>query len=177
MDVKRLMRRQVPTCKPDDTLNTAARMMWEEGCGAVPVVDVDFRPVGFLTDRDICMAAYTQGRALRDISVGTAMAGKLVCCEEGDELEHAAQLMRDNCLRRLPVVDGRGVLGGLLSLDDIACESQRSLRGATDRNLTGLVGEIYGRICSMRCRRRHSPDAPVHSSSLDAPKYRQEQRS
>lgn len=177
MDVKRLMRHRVPTCKPDDTLNTAARMMWEEGCGSVPVVDVDFRPVGFLTDRDICMAAYTQGRSLRDISVDTAMARKLVCCEEGDELEHAAQLMRDNCLRRLPVVDGRGVVVGLLSLDDIACESQRNLRGAADHNLTGLIGEVYGRICSARCRRRHSPDPPMHSSSLDTLNYPREQRS
>jgi CBS domain-containing protein len=171
MNVKQLMRHRVPTSKPEDTLNTAARMMWEEGCGSVPVVDAQFRPVGFLTDRDICMAAYTQGRSLRDISVDTAMARTVVCCEEGDELEHAVQLMRDNCLRRLPVVNGRGVLIGLLSLDDIACESQRNLRGATDHNLTGLVGDIYGRICSTRCRRRHSPDPPVHSSSRYAVNY------
>ena len=105
------------------------------------------------------------------------MARKLVCCDEGDDLDHTAQLMRDNCLRRLPVVDSRGVLVGLLSLDDIACESQRSLRGATDRDLTGLVEEIYGRMCSTRCRRRHSPDPPVHSSSLDALNYRREQQS
>ena len=168
MNVKQLMRHRVSTCAPTDTLNTAARIMWEQGGGSVPVVDVDFRPVGFLTDRDICMAAYTQGRSLKDIRIDTAMARTLVSCEEGDELDHAAQLMRDNCVRRLPVVDSRGVLVGLLSLDDIACESQRKLRGATDRNLTGLVGEIYGRICSMRCRRRHSSDPPVHSSPVEA---------
>lgn len=177
MDVKRVMRHRVPSCKSDDTLNSAARMMWEECCGSVPVVNGDFRPIGFLTDRDICMAAYTQGRSLREISVDTAMARTLVCCEEGDELDHAAQLMRDNCLRRLPVVNGRGVLVGLLSLDDIACESQRNLRGATDRNLTAVVGEVYGWICSARCRRRHSQDPPVHSSSFDALNYPREQRS
>ena len=177
MDVKRLMRHRVPTCKSDDTLNTAARMMWEEGCGCVPVVNVDFRPVGILTDRDISMAAYTQGRSLHDISVDSAMARKLVCCEQGDELDHAVQLMRDNCLRRLPIVDDRGVLVGLLTLEDIACESQRNVRGATNRNLTDLVGEVYGRICSTRCRRRHSPDPPVHSSSADALYYRRYQRS
>jgi CBS domain-containing protein len=168
MDVKHLMRHQVAHCKPDDSLNIAAQMMWEESCGSIPVVDGNFRPVGFLTDRDICMAAYTQGRSLREISVDTAMSTRPVCCGEGDELVHASQLMRDHCLRRLPVVDGRGILVGLLSLDDIACESQRNLRGATDHNLAGLVGEVYGRICSTRCRRRHSQDPPLHSSSHSA---------
>jgi CBS domain-containing protein len=147
MDVKRLMRHQVPNCRPDDTLNTAAQIMWEEACGAVPVVDADLRPVGFLTDRDICMAAYTQGRSLGEIKVDTAMARRVVCCGEGDHLAHAAQLMRDSCLRCLPVVNGRGVLVGLLLLDDIACESRRNLRGATDHNLAGLVADVYGSIC------------------------------
>jgi CBS domain-containing protein len=168
MNAKQLMRHRVSACTPADTLNTAARIMWEQGGGSVPVVNVNIRLVGFLTDRDICMAAYTQGRSLKDIRVDTAMARTLFYCEVRDELDHAAQLMRDNCVRRLPVVDGRGVLVGLLSLDDIACESQRKLRGATDRNLTGLVAEICGRICSTRCRRRHSSDPPVHSSPVEA---------
>ena len=164
MDVKRIMRHQIPNCGPDDTLNMAARIMWEEGCGSVLVVDPECRPVGFLTDRDICMAAYTQGRRLAEIKVETAMARRIVCCAEEDDLSHAMKLMRDSCLSRLPVVDGQGVLVGLLSLDDLGCESQRILRGATDRNLAGLVAEVYGSICSTRCRRRHSPDPPLHSS-------------
>lgn len=165
MDVKRLMKHQVRTCRPDDVLNTAAQVMWEEACGSVPVVDADFRPVGFLTDRDICMAAYTQGRPLGEIRVETAMARSLVCCGSEDDLTRAAQLMRDNCLRRLPVVDDRGVLVGLLSLDDVACESKRNLRGATDHALAGVVADVYGSIAATRCRRRHSPDPPLVSSS------------
>lgn len=49
MDVKRVMKHQVRTCRPDDVLNTAAQIMWEEACGSVPVVDADSRPVGFLS--------------------------------------------------------------------------------------------------------------------------------
>jgi len=110
MDVKRLMKHEVRTCRPHDSLNAAAQIMWEQACGSVPVVDGNSRPVGFLTDRDICMAAYTQGRPMHEITVETAMARKVVSCSSDDKLEHAAQLMRDNCLRRLPVVDSGGVL-------------------------------------------------------------------
>lgn len=166
MDIKRLMKHQIRTCRPQDSLNEAAQIMWEEACGSVPVVDEDSRPVGFLTDRDICMAAYTQGRPLSELKVETAMARRVVFCGKEDDLRHATQVMRDNCLRRLPVIDSRGVLVGLLSLDDIACESQRNLRGASDHNLAGLVGDVYGSICSTRCRRRHSPDPPLVSSGV-----------
>ena len=165
MDVKRLMKHEVRTCHPYNSLNDAAQIMWEEACGSVPVVSEDFRPVGFLTDRDISMAAYTQGRPLGELKVETAMARSVVSCGSEDDLTHAAQVMRDNCVRRLPVIDSRGVLVGLLSLDDIACESQRNLRGASDYNLARLVADVYGLICSTRCRRRRSPDPPLVSSS------------
>jgi CBS domain-containing protein len=164
MDVKRLMKHEVRTCRPDDSLNTAAQIMWEEACGSVPVLDEESRPIGFLTDRDICMAAYTQGRPLGDLKVESAMARSIVSCGSDDDLAHAMRLMRNNSLRRLPVVDSRGVLVGLLSLDDIACESQRNLRGATDHNLAAAVGDVYGAIASTRCR-RHSSHPPLVSSS------------
>ncbi len=165
MEVKRLMKHQVRVCRPQDSLNDAAQIMWEEACGSVPVVDEDFRPVGFLTDRDICMAAYTQGRALHDLKVEMAMARKVISCRNEDDVEDAGRLMRETLVRRLPVLDGLGALVGLLSLDDIACESQRNLRGANDHKLAGLIADIYGSICSTRCRRRHSPDSPLVSSS------------
>lgn len=165
MNVKRLMKHQVRTCRPDDSLNEVAQIMWDEACGSVPVVDEHYRPVGFLTDRDICIAAYTQGRPLRELKVESAMARSVISCGSEEDLEHAARLMRENCVRRLPVVDAHGVLVGLLSLDDVACESQRSLRGASDHNLAALVADVYGSICFTRCRRRHSPDPPLVSSS------------
>jgi CBS domain-containing protein len=64
MEVRRMMRHSVRTCHPNDSLNDAAQVMWEDVCGSVPVVDDQLKPVGFLSDRDICMAAYTQGAPL-----------------------------------------------------------------------------------------------------------------
>ena len=69
MKVEQIMNREVKTCRPQDSLNRAAQIMWDEPCGAVPVVDDQHRPVGFLTDRDICMAAYTQGKPLEQLRV------------------------------------------------------------------------------------------------------------
>ncbi len=96
MKVEQIMNRDVKTCHLQDSLNQAAKIMWEEPCGAVPVVDEQGRPVGFLTDRDICMAAYTQGKPLDELRVETVMAHKVVSCTTADDLGSAAQLMRQN---------------------------------------------------------------------------------
>lgn len=152
MKVEQLMNRDVKSCGPQDSLNKAAQIMWEEPCGAVPVVDGQRRPVGFLTDRDVCMAAYTQGRPLEEIRVETAMARNLVSCTVEDELSSAAHLMERNRTRRLPVIDRNGILVGLLSLDDLACEAARSLRGGVNDELRNLVLEVHLSINRGRVR-------------------------
>ena len=154
MKVEQIMNRDVKTCRPQDSLNKAAQLMWQEPCGAVPVVDDQRRPIGFLTDRDICMAAYTQGRPLPEIRVETAMAHKVVSCTAEDDLGSAAQLMRQHRTRRLPVIDQEGTLVGLLSLDDLACEAARLLRGGINDELRNLVLEVHLSINRGRVRLR-----------------------
>jgi CBS domain-containing protein len=152
MNVDQIMTRNVKVCHPQDLLNEAARIMWEQPCGAVPVVDEQSRPIGFLTDRDICMAAYTQGKPLDALRVETAMARNVVSCKAEDDLRSAAKQMRDHRIRRLPVIDRDGTLVGLLSLDDLACETahtllgdvnERILRGRTEEELRFLVLEVH----------------------------------
>jgi CBS domain-containing protein len=89
MRVEEIMNRQVEVCRPHDSLNRAAQMMWEKACGAMRVVDEEFKPVGFLTDRDVCIAAYTQGTKLNELRVEGAMARKVVCCKADDDLSSA----------------------------------------------------------------------------------------
>ncbi|MGH8011308.1 MAG: CBS domain-containing protein [Candidatus Binataceae bacterium] len=164
MEVKRIMVHDVKTCGLYDSLNKAAQFMWEHACGCLPIVDGQNRPVGFITDRDICMAAYIHGHTLSALRVEDAMARQVVSCHPDDEIDEAAKIMCQNGLRRLPVVNGGGQLVGLLSIDDLACESQRNLRGGINQELAGLIGRIYGSICSMRCRRRHNSDPPAVGS-------------
>jgi CBS domain-containing protein len=122
MNVEQLMTKVVWTCTAGDSLREAARIMWERDCGCVPVVESDGsgRVVGIVTDRDICMAAYLEGRPLDDLLVGDAMARVLRTCRPGDSLGEAEGLMRAAHVRRLPVVDDAGHLLGVLSLADIA---------------------------------------------------------
>lgn len=141
--VEQIMNPDVKSCHAHDPLNRAAQIMWEQPCGAVPVVDEESRPIGFLTDRDICMAAYTQGKPLQALLVETAMTKKVVACQAEDELTAAAELMQQHRTRRLPVVNRDGVLVGILSLDDLACEAARKLRGGVNVKLRNLVLEVH----------------------------------
>lgn len=152
MKVEQIMNRDAKICRPRDSLNKAAQIMWDAPCGAVPVVDDHHRPVGFLTDRDICMAAYTQGKDLEQLQVETAMARKVVSCAAEDDLRSAAELMRQHRTRRLPVINRDGTLVGLLSLDDLACEAARSLRGGANDELRNLVLEVHLSIHHGRVR-------------------------
>jgi CBS domain-containing protein len=128
MKVQELMARPVETCRPDDTLDRAARIMWERDCGCVPVVqeeDGGARVVGMLTDRDLCMAAYTQGKPLAAVPASSAMAREVRSCRPEDSMQTALGILRANQLHRLPVVDRHDHLVGMLSLADIAREATR----------------------------------------------------
>ena len=111
-------------CRSGDSLDHAAHVMWERACGCVPVVDDEMRPIAMLTDRDVCMAAYTQGRPLAELRVGSAMSSNLLTADAREPLADAERRLCCYGLRRLPVVDAAGVLVGLLSLSDVARAAQ-----------------------------------------------------
>lgn len=120
MKVAELMVAEVTACSPDDALNRAAQIMWENDCGCVPVVDRAARLVAMLTDRDVCMAAYTRGGTLKDIRVSAAMSSELFACRPDDDVLDAQKLMREHQVRRIPVSDDKGRLVGVLSIADTA---------------------------------------------------------
>ena len=119
MKIEQVMTRPVITCRPSDTLNVAAGLMWEHDCGALPVVDDKGAIVGMITDRDICMAAYTAGRDLHSVSVGTGMAKVVLSCLPGDELSDAVETMASGRVRRLPVLDAQRRPIGMISMNDV----------------------------------------------------------
>jgi CBS domain-containing protein len=127
MKVKELMTKDVQACSNGATLNDAARIMWEHDCGVVPVLagDSSDRVTGVITDRDICMAAYSQGKPLCDIPVTSAMAQELCCCTPETPVQEAESLMSDAQVRRLVVVNEDGRLAGILAMADIARTASR----------------------------------------------------
>lgn len=142
-----VMTKDVATCAIGDSLNRAARLMWERRCGCVPVVDESQRVVGMLTDRDVSMAAYTQGRRLDDIAVTTAMSRPARTCLPSASIENVEDLMMAHGVRRLVVVDSSGYACGLLSLDDIArCGGEWDGKGDIDLERVAItLGEIARR--------------------------------
>jgi CBS domain-containing protein len=130
MRIQEVMSNAIATCRPNESLNRAAQIMWEHDCGSVPVVDEELRVVGMITDRDVCMAAYTQGRALSEIPVASACAQVVVSCRLSDTIHTVENLMRAAQIRRLPVIDEHGKLCGVVSLADLARHVHRTGRQA-----------------------------------------------
>ena len=120
MNVGQLMSRNPRTCGSNDPASVAARIMWDSDCGCVPVVDGNDKVIAMITDRDICMAAYTQGRPLTELPVSAAFSRKLVAVHESDDISAAENLMRKHRIRRVPVLDNDGRAVGILSLNDLA---------------------------------------------------------
>jgi CBS domain-containing protein len=152
MKVNEVMTREVWTCRADDTANRAAQIMWEKDCGCAPVVDADGRLVGMITDRDVCMGAYTQGRALGEIRVADVMSKDVHSCGSDATIDYAEKLMREHRIRRIPVVDFAGRPMGLLSLDDLALEVGRA--GTKKELKVEDVALTLAAVCKPRSERR-----------------------
>ncbi|HEV8245190.1 MAG TPA: CBS domain-containing protein [Polyangiaceae bacterium] len=120
MHISNLANRNVHTCSADDTLESAARVMWEADVGCLVVVDNEHHPIAMITDRDVAMAAYTQGSCLRDIPVRHAMSRRLLACRADSAVGEAEALMQREQIRRLPVVSDQGELVGIVALGDLA---------------------------------------------------------
>jgi CBS domain-containing protein len=153
MKVQQLMTREVKVCTESDTLNRAAQLMWKSDCGCIPVISAngDGKLLGIVTDRDIAMAAYTQGKQLSAIPVTTAMAHKVIACHANDGISQAEALMRDNQVRRLPVLDQNEHLVGVVSLNDLAREAEREASTGKRAEVTkDAVAETLASVCEPR---------------------------
>ena len=128
MKVKDLMTTDVKRCSPETNLASAAKIMWEGDCGAVPVTDERDHVVGVITDRDICIAAATRSSREGEIPVRDVISKAAYTCSPGDDVRAALDTMKARKVRRLPVVDQGGRLVGIVSIHDIA-QQARSRNG------------------------------------------------
>ena len=153
MKVENLMTKEVASCGPDDTLNDAARIMWERDCGFVPITESgeNRRVVGIVTDRDICIAAYTRGQVLGQIRVGDVMSTGIRSCTPAEDLASVEAAMSRAQIHRMPVVDDADQLLGVISLADMAREAARE---AGSRRQEVTVKEIGETLAAIRQPRR-----------------------
>jgi len=147
MKVSDLMTTPARTCRLSDDLGVPARLMWECDCGAVPVVDDAGKAVGMVTDRDIAMACYLQGKSPQTVLVSSITSRPLVSVRPDDGLAAAEQAMSDAQVRRVPVIDGGGQPLGILSLNDLA----RNVRPLAKDELGPVpVASTLAAICAPR---------------------------
>jgi len=133
--VRDIMTRSPACCGVDTPLEEVARMMIMHDCGEIPVVDADGKPIGVVTDRDICCRTVAQGRNPLEMTAGQVMSSPCVTVRVDDSLRECCEVLESQMIRRVPVVDANGVCCGIVSQADIA-------RGADARETAELLREV-----------------------------------
>jgi len=123
-----IMRRDVHLASPDDTVQQAARQMREEDTGALPVGEGD-RLVGMVTDRDVAVRLAAEGRDPSRTKVREVMSPEVRYVFEDEDLEHVADNMAEQQVRRLPVMNRQKRLVGVVSIADIAKAAKPHVAG------------------------------------------------
>jgi len=120
--VGRICNRDVVMIEKTASVAEAARRMRAHHVGNLVVVEQespDPIPIGIVTDRDLVVEVLAEGVELRTVTVGDVMSFDLATAREDNDLSDTIKRMRAKAVRRLPVVDARGVLAGIISIDDL----------------------------------------------------------
>lgn len=144
MKIKSLMTSPAVTVQPNDTLAHAANLLWNHDCGALPVVDKEGRVGAMVTDRDVCIAAWSTGKPLAELRVRDAMSQSIVTARADDTLALAVDRMAMHQVHRLPVVDEHERPVGILSLNDLA------RRGDKDPEVGKRALQALAAVCRLR---------------------------
>ena len=139
MNVKDVMTASVVAVGAGESAALAARLLSRRNVGALPVCGDRGRLVGMVTDRDIAVRCVAADRDPRATAVGEIMTRRVVSVEPETDARAAAQLMRAEQVRRLPVTS-RGKVVGMVSLADLA--GQPACAADATACLTGISDSI-----------------------------------
>jgi IMP dehydrogenase len=138
------------TLRPEQTIGEALQLMKEYKIGGIPIVDGAGLLVGILTNRDLRFEKHLQKKI-----AGVMTTGKLITAPEGTDLKKAETILQDNKVEKLPVVDKRGKLKGLITYRDIiklkshpnSCKDKygRLMVGAA----VGVTADIIDRVAAL----------------------------
>lgn len=119
MKVREMMHKGVEWVSPDTSITAMAEMMQEGDIGAIPVGEND-RLVGMVTDRDLAVRGLVKGTDISKLTAKDVMTKGVTWCRDSDSATEAARLMETKHIRRLPVIDEKKRMVGMLSLGDIS---------------------------------------------------------
>lgn len=145
MKIKEVMTTDAKATWITESLADAAKKMWENDCGVLPIIKDGRKVVGMITDRDICMAIAMRDRIPSAISVEEVMNRIVYAAEAEEDIEQALQTMREHKVRRLPVLNLEGELQGIVSMNDIVLKAKGS--GKKPRIDYGDVVKTFQAIC------------------------------
>jgi CBS domain-containing protein len=130
MKIQEIMTKDPSCVTPDATVREAAQVMKREDVGIVPVVDgqTEKRLIGLVTDRDIAIRCIADGKdgtcRVRDVM----SSDDLATCSQNDDVENVMSAMRTEKVRRIPIVDERGALVGIVSQADVLTKTRDTSR-------------------------------------------------
>jgi len=138
MQVKEIMTPNPACCTADTSLQEVARMMVDNDCGEIPIVRsrTDRTVIGVVTDRDIVCRLIAAGKDPMDYTAEACMSTPVVAVRESTPLEKCAQIMEESKIRRVPVVDGGGMVCGIVSQADIAKHASRRITAELLRDVS-----------------------------------------
>lgn len=141
MKASELMTAQPVSCSPGDSIQDAAKLMDAYDVGSLPVVEGgdNTRLTGIVTDRDITVRAVAIGRF--DARVADVMTGNPSTVRKDDDVDVVARIMAEEQVRRIPVVDERGAVIGMIAQADLALHDDV----VSDRTVGRVVERISER--------------------------------
>jgi CBS domain-containing protein len=133
MRVKDLMTKTPFCCTDKHTIQHAASLMKSHDVGAIPVVTSceEGKLLGIITDRDICIKAVATDQGTCAFEVSEVMTKSPYACHADDSIEACEALMEQHQIRRIPVVDDKGICVGIVSQADIALRDSADHAGRT----------------------------------------------
>jgi CBS domain-containing protein len=122
MNVQEIMTSNPACCTRDFMLQDVARLMVDNDCGCIPVVD-DFEsrhPIGVITDRDIICRTVAVDQNPLELTAADCMSQPCISLDRRASIEECCELLEQKQIRRVAVVDERGRCCGIVAQADIA---------------------------------------------------------
>ena len=107
-------------CSPNTTLDQVAKLMAQNDCGEIPIVDTADQPIGVITDRDIVCRVVAEGKNPVGHTAEQYMSQPVVTVRADAPLDEVVSTMEKHQIRRVPVVDERGCCAGIIAQADVA---------------------------------------------------------
>ena len=140
MKVKQAMHKGVQWVGPGTSVNKLAKLMREHDIGAIPIGEND-RLIGMVTDRDIVCRCIAEGLDPKTAKARDVMTAGILYCLDKQELDDAARVMEMKRVRRLPVINGKKRMVGILSLGDVYNAAPRTVSEETMQAVSAHHGK------------------------------------